>query len=116
MTNREAIAAEIEPYSLSEDGLEKLFIDSAAHFGIYEDADVDDDYEPAYMRTVALCAMRCLARMRVLANEKVDVISNTYNVDGINKAIASIAASAGLSPALVDAENDKDSLTAVQIW
>lgn len=114
MTNREAIASEIEPYSLSEDGLEKLFIDSAAHFG--KDAGVDDDYTVDMKLPVALAAMRCLARMRVLAGEKVDVISNTYNVKGINAAIASIAASAGLSPSLVDAENDNDRITALQIW
>lgn len=115
MTNREAIASEIEPYSLSEDGLEKLFLDSAAHFGV--EGTVDDEYSPATMkRPVALAAMRCLARMRVLASEKVDVISNTYNVKGINAAIASIAASAGLSPSLVDAENDEDRLTAVNVW
>lgn len=114
MTNREAIAAEIEPYSLSEDGLDKLFIDCAAHFGVT--ADVEDDYDADMMRPVALAAMRCLARMRVLASEHVDAISNSYNVNGINKAIASIAASAGLSTSLVDAENDNDRLTAVKIW
>lgn len=114
MTNREAIAAEIEPYTLTEDGLEKVFIDSAAHFGI--SADIDDDYEISMQRPVALAAMRCLARLRVITSEKVDVISNTYNVDGINKAIASIAASAGLSTSLVNADDDRFSLTSVRCW
>lgn len=115
MTNREAIAAEIEPYALSENGLEKLFIDCAAHFGI-QDGDVDDDYSSDMMRPVAYAAMRCLARMRVLASEHVDVISNTYNINGINKAIASIAASAGLSADLVDGADDNYGLTAVNCW
>ena len=44
MKNREAIAAEIEPYSLSENGLEKLWVDCAAHFGV-SGVEVDDDYE-----------------------------------------------------------------------
>lgn len=114
MTNREAIAAEIEPYSLSEDGLEKLFIDCAAHFG--KESGVDDDYSADMKRPVALAAMRCLARMRVLSSEKVDVISNTYSVNGINKAIASIAAAAGLSPSLVDADSDNDTIRSLQIW
>ena len=114
MTNREAIAAEIEPYSLSEDGLEKLFIDCAAHFNV--EASVDDDYTIDMIRPVAYAAMRCLARMRVLTNEKVDVISNSYDVNKINQAIASIAASAGLSPSLVDAEDDNYNLTAVRCW
>lgn len=114
MTNREAIAAEIEPYSLSEDGLEKLFIDCVAHFGA--EGTVDGEYSSDMKRPVALAAMRCLARMRVLASEHVDVIYNTYNVNGINKAIASIAASAGLSPSLVDADDDNYNIKAMQVW
>lgn len=114
MTNREAIAAEILPYSLDENGLEKLFIDSAAHFGVK--AEVDDDYSTALQRPVALAAMRCLARMRVLQREQVDVISNTYDTAKLDKAIASIAASAGLSPSLVDAEDENYNLTAVKCW
>ncbi len=115
MTNREAIASEIEPYSLSEEGIEKLFLDCTAHFGV--EGTIDGEYSPATMkRPVALAAMRCLARMRVLASEHVDVISNTYNVKGINAAIASIAASAGLSPSLVEAEDDNYNITARNIW
>lgn len=114
MTNREAIAAEIEPYSLSEQGLEKLFIDCAFHFG--ESAEVDDDYSAAMLRPVALAAMKCLARMRVLQREQVDVISNTYDTAKIDKAIASIAASAGLDPSLVGDESDNYGLTAVKCW
>ena len=115
MTNREAIAAEILPYSLDENGLEKLFIDSAAHFGVT--ADVDDDYDVATMqRPVALAAMRCLARMKVLSSEKVDVIQSNYDTKKIDQAIAAIAASADLSASLVDAEDDNYGLTAVKCW
>ncbi len=114
MTNREAIAAEIQPYSLDENGLEKLFVDAAAHFGVK--ADVDDDYSTALQQPVALAAMRCLARMKVLQREQLDVISNTYDTAKLNQAIAAIAASAGLSASLVDAEDDNYNLTAVQCW
>lgn len=114
MTNREAIAAEIQPYSLDENGLEKLFVDAAAHFGVQ--ADVDDDYSTALQQPVALAAMRCLARMKVLQREQLDVISNTYDTAKLNQAIAAIAASAGLSASLVDAEDDNYNLTAVQCW
>ena len=114
MTNREAIASEILPYSLDENGLEKLFIDSAAHFG--KSGSVDDEYTIAMQRPVALAAMRCLARMRVLQREQVDVISNTYDTAKIDKAIAAIAAAAGLSASLVDAEDDNYNLTAVKCW
>lgn len=114
MTNREAIAAAIEPYSLSEDGLELLFINSAAHFGV--SADIEDDYDSSMIRPVALAAMQCLARMRVLQREQVDVISNTYDTAKLDKAIEAIAASAGLSPSLVDAEDDNYNLTAVKCW
>ena len=114
MTNREAIAAAIEPYSLSEDGLELLFINSCAHFG--EDAYIDEEYSAAMLRPVAFAAMQCLARMRVLTNEKVDVISNSYDTAKLDKAIAAIATSAGLDPSLVDAGGDNYGLTAVHVW
>lgn len=114
MTNREAIAAEILPYSLDENGLEKLFIDSCTHFGAK--GEVDGDYSPEMQRPVALAAMRCLARMRVLQKEQVDVISNTYDTAKLDKAIAAIAASAGLSASLVDAEDENYNVTAVKCW
>ena len=114
MTNREAIAAEILPYSLDENGLEKLFVDSCTHFGA--EGDIDGTYSPAMQRPVALSAMRCLARMRVLQREQIDVISNTYDTAKLDKAIASIAASAGLSASLVDAEDENYNLTAVKCW
>ena len=114
MTNREAIAAEIQPYSLDENGLEKLFIDAAHHFGI--EADVDDNYTTDMLRPVALAAMRCLARMKTLQREQVDVISNTYDTAKLNQAIAAIAAEAGLSASLVGAEDDNYSLRAAQCW
>ena len=115
MTNREAIAATILPYSLNEDGLEKLFLDSADHFGVT--AGVDDEYVAATMkRTVALAAMFCLARMKVLQREQVDVINNTYDTAKLNQAIESIAASAGLSPSLVGDESDNYGLTEVKCW
>ena len=115
MTNREAIAATILPYSLDENGLEKVFLDSADHFGVT--ADVDDEYVAATMKqTVALAAMFCLSRMKVLQNEKIDVISNSYDTKKLDQAIASIAASAGLSPSLVDAENDNYNLTEIKCW
>lgn len=115
MTNREAIAASIEPYSLSEDGLELLFINAAHHFG-EESADIDGEYTAAMLRPVALAAMRCLARMRVLQTERVDVISNTYDTAKIDKAIADIAADAGLDTSLVEADDDNYKLKAVQVW
>lgn len=114
MTNREAIAAEILPYSLDENGLEKLFLDSCTHFGV--ESDVEAEYSSAMQRPVALAAMRCLARMRVLQREQVDVISNTYDTAKLDKAIAAIAASAGLSASLVDAEDENYNLTAVKCW
>lgn len=115
MTNREAIAATVLPYSLDENGLEKVFLDSVDHFGV--NAGVDDEYDAATMKqTVALAAMYCLARMKVLSSEKVDVIQTSYDTKKLDQAIASIAASAGLSPSLVDAEGDNYNLTSVKCW
>ena len=115
MTNREAIAATILPYSLDENGLEKLFLDSADHFGV--SAGIDDEYIAATMKkTVALAAMFCLARMKVLQREQVDVINTTYDTSKLNQAIESIAASAGLSPSLVGDVGDNYNLTEVKCW
>lgn len=115
MTNREAIAATILPYSVDENGLEKVFLDSAEHFDVA--ANVDDEYVAATMKkVVALASMYCLARMKVLSSEKVDVISNTYDTKKLDQAIASIAASADLSPSLVASEDDNYGLTELKCW
>ena len=51
MTNREAIASEIEPYSLSDEAYETAFIKSIAHFGV--SAGIDDEYNVDMIQTIA---------------------------------------------------------------
>lgn len=99
MTNREAIAAEIEPYSLSEDSVEKAFLDSTARFGIIDY--IDDEYDYTDPRAVALASMFCLDRVRCLSNENIGGISQSFNSAEIERRIRSIAARAGISANLV---------------
>jgi len=99
MTNREAIAADIEPYSLSDDAYEKAFVDACAHFGV--SGAIDNDYTIELRRPCALASMYCLNRLRVLSSENIGGISQSYDTGEIDELIVGIAKRAGLSPALV---------------
>ena len=56
MTISEAIASEIQPFSTSDETLEKMFIDAVDKFSIT--ASVADEYSVAEKKPVAYAAMR----------------------------------------------------------
>lgn len=115
MTNREAIATEIEPYSLSEEAYETAFIKAQAHFGIKNG--VDDKYSAALIQPVAYAGMVCLAKCLTLSNENVGGVSQAYNTQKVIAAIKSLAQSAGLSASLVlDDDSDDYNINAPKIW
>lgn len=114
MTNRQAIAADIEPYSLSDESIEKSFLDAAMRFGII--ASADDEYTPGMKKLAALASMLCLNRLRVLENENIGGISQSFNVKKLEKRIEAIAYEAGLSPELVLASDDENSITFIPCW
>lgn len=114
MTNREAIVGEIEPYSLSDESIEKAFIDAAGRFSSF--GDVDEEYDYSMKQVVALASMLCLNRLRVLSSENVGGISQTFNVAKLEKRIAAIANEAGLSENLVLADESDTSVTYMSIW
>lgn len=116
MTNIEAIAAEIEPYSLSDDAYTKALIDACAHFSTALDA--DEEYAAGSMKTIALAAMSCLNRLRVLAAENNGGISQNYNTAELEEAIKGIAKRAGLSAALVldDEDGSTPTISYAPIW
>lgn len=114
MTILEAIIGEIEPYSLSENGVEKAYIDAAGRFGVF--GDVEEEYDSSMKQVVALASMLCLNRLRVLSSENVGGISQTYNVEKLEKRIAAIATEAGISPSLVLADNSGSSVTYMSVW
>lgn len=114
MTNREAIAAEIEPYSLSDASVEKSLLDANHRMGTTGDA--DEIYIPSAMkRTVALASMLCLNRMRELENENIGGISQSFNVKSLEKRIHAIANEAGISPELVLSQDD-NTITYMNRW
>ena len=114
MTILEAIIGEIEPYSLSESGVEKSFIDAAGRFGVF--GDVEEEYDSSMKQVVALASMLCLNRLRVLSSENIGGISQTYNVEKLEKRIAAIATEAGLSPYLVLADDSSSSVSYMSVW
>ena len=115
MTNREAIASEIEPYSLSDEAYETAFIKSQAHFGV--SADIEGDYNADMIQTIAYAGMICLAKLLTLESENVGGVSQSYNPSKLIAAIKALAASAGLSASLVLEDESEDyGVKAVQCW
>jgi hypothetical protein len=117
MTISEAIASEIQPFSTSDETLEKMFIDAAERFSV--SASVEDDYSISVKKPVAYAAMRILYKMRVLSSENVGGISQGYkdNKNLIDSMIKSIAKDAGLDAGLV-IDNDSDDywVTSAKVW
>ena len=117
MTISEAIASEIQPFSTSDETLEKMFIDAADKFSIT--ASVDDEYSVAVKKPVAYAAMRILYKMNPLSSENVGGISQSYKNDKnlIDKMIKSIAKDAGLDADLViDSTSDDYWVQSVKVW
>lgn len=112
MTNREAVAATIEPYSVSDDSLDKALVDASERFGEYSP---EAAYTLAAKKCVALSSMLCLARLRVLQSENIGGISNAYNVAKIEKAIKAIANDAGISSDLVLADESENTVSCIPV-
>jgi len=117
MTISEAIASEIQPFSTSDETLEKMFIDAADKFGV--SASVADEYSVAMKQPVAYSAMRILYKMKALSSENVGGISQSYKNDKnlIDSMIKSIAKDAGLDADLViDSTSDDYWVTSAKVW
>lgn len=117
MTISEAIASEIQPFSTSDETLEKMFIDAADKFSIT--TSVADEYSVAVKKPVAYAAMRILYKMNPLSSENVGGISQSYKNDKnlIDKMIKSIAKDAGLDADLViDSTSDDYWVQSVKVW
>jgi hypothetical protein len=105
MTIREAITAQVEPYSLSENAIEKAAIDSFYRFD-GNTVDVEDDYTPEMEKECGFAAMLCLAQLIPLANENIGGISQSYNAKELEKLIRGIAAHIGVNADMVLGEDD----------
>lgn len=114
MTNLEAIAGEIEPYSLGDDSIQKSFIDACGRFGT--SASIEDVYEYSMKQTIGFASMLCLNRLRVLSSENVGGISQNYDVAKLEKRIRAIAKDSGLSADLVLADDGDNVVTYMPVW
>lgn len=117
MTNSEAIASEIQPFSTADETIEKMFIDAADKFNMQ--ISVDDEYAVENKTTVAYAAMRILYKMKVLASENVGGISQSYKEKNtlIDDMIRSIAKDSGLDADMViDTSSDNYWLGAAKVW
>lgn len=114
MTNREKIAAMIEPYSLTDEAVESAFLDSMRHFG--RNGNVDDEFTSDVFQPITLAAMILLAQVLSLVNENIDGVSQSYNKD-IRDAIKAKANIAGLSASLVlDDDGDNYNINSPKVW
>lgn len=114
MTIREAIIGEIEPYSLSDESIEKSFIDATSKFPVF--GDIDCEYTSEMMQITAYSAMLCLNRLRVLSSENIGGISQSFNVEKLEKRIRAIANEAGISAEMVMKEDNENSITYMSVW
>lgn len=116
MTIREAISGEIEPYGLSDESIEKSFIDAYGRFGNEGAISIEDDYSYGMKKVVAFAAMLCLNRLRELTSENVSGISQSYDVKKLEKRIQAVANEAGISSDIVLADGDIPTITSEPIW
>ena len=112
MNNREAVAATIEPYSVSDDSIDKALIDAGERFG---ENPPETEYTLQGKKCVALASMLCLSRLRVLAAENIGGISQTYAVNKLEKSIQAIASDAGISADLVLADDSENVVRCISI-
>lgn len=115
MTIREAISGEIEPYGLSDDSLEKAYIDASGRFSDGVSFDIDTPYTYALKKVVAFAAMLCLNRVRELTAENIGGLSQNFDVKKLEKRIKAIATEAGISPDIVLADTDEPRVTFISI-
>lgn len=116
MTIREAISGEIEPYGLSDESIEKAFIDANGRFGEDAELSIDNDYSYSYKKIVAFAAMLCLNRLRELTSENIGGISQSYDVKKLESRIKAIANESGISSDLVLADISNPTISYAPIW
>lgn len=115
MTIREAIAASIEPYSLSDEAVDKAAMDAFYRFGGETSLDTTRSYDVTMKKPCGFAAMLLLRQCITLQAENIGGISNTYKKD-VEDMIKGIAKDIGINPALVlDADGD-NVVTYCPVW
>lgn len=115
MTIREAIASSIEPYSLSDEAVDKAAMDAFYRFGGETSLDTQDAYTVLMKKQCGFAAMLLLRQVMTLQAENVGGISSTYNKD-VKDMIKSIAKDIGVSPDLVLDSDGDNVVTYCPVW
>ena len=89
MNNKEALIAEIEPYTPSGMTIQKALMDSGV--------DPSDTYEVAGKRNIAVAAIKVLKKLIVLRSESLGKSSQSYNVDKLEDRIKDLCKDNGLN-------------------
>ncbi|MBQ9546759.1 MAG: hypothetical protein IJU90_05685 [Bacteroidales bacterium] len=92
MTNLEALKAEIEPYSATDNMYTKRLIDA----GLSE----DDEYESVNRKVLAKCAIDILLSFLSLSSESLGPTSQTYDKTGLEDRISAICLENGFDSSL----------------
>lgn len=92
MTNREAVIAEIEPFTIHPRSIDKSIIDASKKIG--EKIDPSAEYDGS--TGIAVASILVLGKLKVLASESEAGISKGYSVENIAKRIKELAKINGL--------------------
>lgn len=115
MTIREAIAASIEPYSLSDEAVDKAAMKAFYKYGGVTKLDTEGDYNPTQEKPCGYAAMLLLRQCLSLSSENVGGISQSYR-DDIYDMIKGIAKEIGINPDLVLGEETDNVVTYCPVW
>lgn len=88
MTNLDALKAEVEPYSLSDDGYIKRLIDA----GLSDTA----TYSASNKLAIAKCAIAILVSFLALTSEHLGPTSQSYDRKGLEQKLHALCAENGL--------------------
>lgn len=115
MTIHEAIASSIEPYSLSDEAVDKAAMDAFYRFGGEENLNTENTYSPAMKKPCGFAAMLLLRQVITLQAENIGGISNTYKKD-VEDMIKGIAKDIGVNPDLVLDSDGDNTVTYCSVW
>ena len=115
MTIREAIASSIEPYSLSDEAVDKAAMDAFDRFGGNSSVDTSATYAVTMKKPCGYAAMLLLRQCITLQAENIGGISNTYKKD-VEDMIKGIAKDIGVNPELVLGSDGDNVVTYCPVW
>jgi len=115
MTIREAIASYIEPYSLSDEAVDRAAMKAFYRFGGQTSLNTEGDYSPEMDKQCGFAAMLLLRQLMSLSSENIGGVSQSYK-DDIKDMIKGIAKEIGVNPDLVLDGDGENTVTYCPVW